>query len=137
MDGDTAATVFKWVEACEATGCYPGFVAVSLCNRDGEQKSLQIPVALASLLIIQGRREACQLFVPDDNPLFKVLLADEVDRQPGEDDDEYNRNAAGSFDYLVNQLPEEQRALVVLSESFDTEVTPLGIPQMLIFPERD
>jgi len=77
------------------------------------------------------------LFVNDDNELFKVLLADEVDRQQDEDDDEYNRNAAASFDYLVNQLPEEQRALVVLSESFDTETPPLGCPQMLIFPERD
>ena len=137
MDDVTAATVRQWAYTCEVTGCSPGFVAVSLCNSDGQQKSLQIPVALVSLLIIQGRREACQLFVPDDNPLFKVLLADEVDRQPDEDDDEYNRNAAGSFDYLVNQLPEEQRALVMLSESFDTETPPLGCPQMLIFPERD
>ena len=119
------------------TGCHLGFVAVSLCNLDGDQVSRQIPLELAMLLIAQGRRHECELFVKEDNLLFNVLLAEEeVERQPGDSDDDHNQSVAQSFEVLKMQLPEDQRVLVEASENFE-RFTPLGIPQMLIFVDRD
>lgn len=127
----------RWADTCAKTGCHPGFVAVSLCNLDGDQVSRQIPKGLAKLLIEQGRLEDCELFVKKDNLLFNVLLAEEeVERQPGDSDDDHNQSVALTFDVLKMQLPEDQRVLVGASETFE-RFTPLGIPQMLIFVDRD
>ena len=134
---DAKGAIERWAATCAVTGCHPGFVAVSLCNLDGDQVSRQIPLELATLLIAQGRLEDCELFVHEDNQLFNVLLAEEaVERQPGDSDDEHNQSVAQSFDVLKEQLPEAQRVLVEASETFE-RFTPLGIPQMLIFVDRD
>ena len=134
---DLEEKIKQWAATCADTGCHPGFVAVSLCNLYGDQVSLQIPLELAMLLIAQGRLKECELFVKEDNLLFNVLLAEEkVERQPGDSDDDHNQSVAQSFEVLKMQLPEDQRVLVEASETFE-RFTPLGIPQMLIFVDRD
>ena len=103
---DAEGDIDRWAATCADTGCHPGFVAVSLCNLDGDQVSRQIPFELATLLIAQGRLEDCELFVKEDNLLFNVLLAEEeVERQPGDSDDDHNQQ----HEYDVCLLPHAAR----------------------------